>query len=79
MNALLHCPFCGYEPEYKIVNGEKYKALAVVCKRCGACGPKIENRLISFTRPVQRSNDTKLDHVVGIHGEEAAKAWNRRA
>ena len=28
-----HCPFCGGESEFRIVQGEEHKALTVVCKK----------------------------------------------
>ena len=78
--ALSSCPFCGAtNVGYKIVNGREYKALAVICKVCGAIGPMVERRLINYMRPIPRYGFSKLDHVVWVHGEEAAEAWNRRA
>ncbi len=73
------CPFCGAKDvEYEIVKGREYKALAVTCKICGAIGPMVEGRLINYMRPIARYGFTKLDHVVWVHGDEAADAWNRR-
>ena len=79
MTELKPCPFCGGEAEFRIVSGEEYKALAVVCSDCGATGKKIESRLIAYMRPRPRIGEkTRLDHVIDLYGEDASEAWNRR-
>lgn len=80
MNNLESCPFCGnVNVDFQIVQGIEYKALTVVCNICGCIGPKVEGKLIAYMRPIPRYGFSKLDHVVWVHGEEAAEAWNRRA
>lgn len=76
---LKHCPLCGGESEFRIVQGEEHKALTVGCKKCGAIGPKVESKLIAYMRPIPKKNMTKMDHVIWAYGEEALTAWNRRA
>ena len=78
--ALDSCPFCGAtDVGYEIVKGREYMAVAVTCKICGAIGPMVEGRLISYMRPIARYGFSKLDHVIWVHGAEAAKLWNRSA
>lgn len=79
-NNLKPCPFCGGRALPKIVRGEKYKAVCIECEGCGARGPIIENKLITYWKPCAKTEWlSQLDQAIYAHGGKLLDEWNRRA
>lgn len=69
-DELKNCPFCDGEPSLTTSIKGEFTFVKVVCKRCGATGP----RYVS-TEILASAKDVANDAICML----AAERWNRRA